>query len=56
MNADSRKQMLQNLEPKVLVLGDSIVDLLVYYMGAEDADTLLAWTKKYLPMAARTAS
>jgi hypothetical protein len=49
MNADSGKQRLQADEPKVLVLGDSIVDLLVYDMRAEDADKSLAWTSPLSP-------
>ena len=43
MTAESQMP-LQAREPEVLILGDSIVDWLVYDMRAEDAEKSLAWT------------
>src|ERR1044072_1766602 len=40
----SVRQPLNAAKPKVLVLGDAIVDQHIYDMRAEDADQSLAWT------------
>lgn len=42
--ASSRRHPLKAAKPKVIVLGDGIVDQHIYDMRAEDADQSLAWT------------